>query len=117
MVKTVGRIASVLASGAAVCLVAGCGSKQNDSEIIIGVVTAQTGALASYDQPSLAGLRMAIDEINARGGLGGRYPAKLMVRDTRSDTAATAAAAQEVVDAGAKIMITPCDADPSIGHD
>lgn len=114
MVKTVGRIASVLASGAAVCLVAGCGSKQNDSEIIIGVVTAQTGALASYDQPSLAGLRMAIDEINARGGLGGKYPAKLMVRDTRSDTAATAAAAQEVLDAGAKIIITPCDADPSI---
>ena len=114
MVKTVGRIVSVLANGAAVCLVAGCGSKQNDSEIIIGVVTAQTGALASYDQPSLAGLRMAIDEINARGGLGGKYPAKLMVRDTRSDTAATAAAAQEVLDAGAKIIITPCDADPSI---
>lgn len=114
MVKTVGRIVSVLASSAAVCLVASCGSKQNDSEIVIGVVTAQTGALASYDQPSLAGLRMAIDEINARGGLGGKYPVKLMVRDTRSDTAATAAAAQEVIDAGAKIMITPCDADPSI---
>lgn len=114
MVKRLGRIVAVLVNSAAVCLLAGCGSKQNDSEIIIGVVTAQTGALASYDQPSLAGLRMAIEEINARGGLGGKYPAKLMVRDTRSDTAATAAAAQEVLDAGAKIMITPCDADPSI---
>lgn len=92
----------------------GCGSKQDDSSIIVGVVTAQTGALASYDQPSLAGLRMAVDEINARGGFGGKHPVKLLVRDTRSDTATTAAAAQELVDSGAKIMITPCDADPSI---
>lgn len=84
------------------------------AQIIVGIVTAQTGSLASYDQPSLAGFRMAINEVNARGGLGGRYPVKLLVRDTRSDTATTAAAAQELVDAGVKILITPCDADPSI---
>lgn len=94
--------------------IVGCGSKQDDSSIIVGVVTAQTGTLASYDQPSLAGFRMSIDEINARGGLGGKHPVKLLVRDTRSDTATTAAATQELVDEGAKIMITPCDADPSI---
>jgi branched-chain amino acid transport system substrate-binding protein len=82
--------------------------------IIIGVVTAQSGALASYDQPSLAGFRLAIDDINKRGGLGGKYKVKLVVKDTRSDMAVTIAAAQELVDAGAKIMITPCDADPSI---
>jgi branched-chain amino acid transport system substrate-binding protein len=83
-------------------------------EIIIGVATAQTGGLAPYDQPALTGFRMAIDEINAKGGLGGKYPAKLIIKDTRSDTAQTATVAQELIDAGAKIMITPCDADPSI---
>jgi branched-chain amino acid transport system substrate-binding protein len=83
-------------------------------EIVIGVATAQTGGLAPYDQPALAGFRMAIDELNAKGGLGGKHTAKLIIKDTRSDTAQTATVAQELIDAGAKIMITPCDADPSI---
>lgn len=83
-------------------------------EIIIGAATAQTGGLAPYDQPALAGFRMAIDELNAKGGLGGKYRVNLIIKDTRSDTAQTATVAQELIDAGAKIMITPCDADPSI---
>ncbi|WP_455854831.1 ABC transporter substrate-binding protein [Ensifer canadensis] len=37
-----------------------------------------------------------------------------MAKDTRSDAAQTALVAQELVDQGVKIMITPCDADPSI---
>ncbi|MCG7508069.1 ABC transporter substrate-binding protein [Mesorhizobium retamae] len=83
-------------------------------EIIIGAATAQTGGLAPYDQPALAGLRMAIDELNAKGGLAGKYKVNLIIKDTRSDTAQTATVTQELIDAGAKIMITPCDADPSI---
>jgi branched-chain amino acid transport system substrate-binding protein len=83
-------------------------------EIIIGAATAPTGGLAPYDQPALAGFRMAIDELNAKGGLGGKYKVNLIIKDTRSDTAQTATVAQELIDAGAKILITPCDADPSI---
>ena len=83
-------------------------------DITIGLATAQTGGLAFADQPSLAGFKMAIDEINAKGGLGGKYKVTLDVKDTRTDTAATVQAAQELVAAGVKILITPCDADPSI---
>jgi len=83
-------------------------------EIIIGAATAQTGGLAPFDQPALKGLRMAFDDLNAKGGLGGKYMVKLIIKDTRSDTAQTATVTQELIDAGAKIMITPCDADPSI---
>ena len=57
---------------------------------------------------------MAVDEINAKGGLGGKYMITLDINDTRSDTAATVQAAQELVAAGVKVLITPCDADPSI---
>ncbi|MEI8700335.1 MAG: ABC transporter substrate-binding protein [Mesorhizobium sp.] len=89
-------------------------STASAEEIIIGAATAQTGGLAPYDQPALAGLRMALDELNAKGGLAGKYTVKLIIKDTRSDTAQTATVAQELIDAGAKIMITPCDADPSI---
>jgi branched-chain amino acid transport system substrate-binding protein len=83
-------------------------------DVIIGVASAQTGGLAPYDQPSVAGLRLAVEDINKKGGLAGKYPIDLELKDTRSDTAQTVTATQELVDAGAKIMITPCDADPSI---
>ena len=83
-------------------------------DVTIGLATAQTGGLAFADQPSLAGFKMAIEEINAKGGLGGKYKVTLDIKDTRTDTAATVQAAQELVAAGVKILITPCDADPSI---
>jgi len=83
-------------------------------DVTIGLATAQTGGLAFADQPSLAGFKMAVDEINAKGGLGGKYMIKLDIKDTRTDTAATVQAAQELVADGVKILITPCDADPSI---
>ncbi|MFC4625948.1 ABC transporter substrate-binding protein [Daeguia caeni] len=83
-------------------------------ELLVGLATAQTGGLAPYDQPSLKGLEMAVEEINAKGGIAGKYPIKLLAKDTRSDAAQTALVAQELVDEGVKIVITPCDADPSI---
>ncbi len=83
-------------------------------DLVIGLATAQTGSLAPYDQPSLKGFQMAVDEINAKGGVAGKYPIKLVAKDTRSDAAQTALVAQELVDQGIKILITPCDADPSI---
>lgn len=83
-------------------------------DLTIGLATAQTGGLAPYDQPTLAGFQMRVDEINAAGGIAGKYPIKLIAKDTRSDSAQTALVAQELVDAGVQIVITPCDADPSI---
>lgn len=83
-------------------------------DLVIGLATAQTGGLAPYDQPSLKGLEMAVEEINAAGGAAGKFPIKLVAKDTRSDAAQTALVAQELVDEGVKIVITPCDADPSI---
>jgi branched-chain amino acid transport system substrate-binding protein len=97
----------------AMCL-AGFATAAQAEDITIGLATAQTGGLAYADQPSLAGFKMAVDEINAAGGLGGKYKITLDVKDTRTDTAATVQAAQELVAAGVKVLITPCDADPSI---
>jgi len=83
-------------------------------DLVIGLATAQTGGLAPYDQPTFAGFQMRVDEINANGGIAGKFPIKLIAKDTRSDSAQTALVAQELVDEGVQIMITPCDADPSI---
>lgn len=98
----------------AAALLVGAAAPAWAEPFIVGVASAQTGGLAPYDQPSLAGLKIAIDEINAKGGFAGKYPVELIVKDTRSDMGTTATIAQELVDAGARVLITPCDADPSI---
>lgn len=83
-------------------------------ELKLGLATAQTGGLAPYDAPVVEGIRIAVDQINAAGGIGGTTPIELIERDVRSDTAQTVIAAQELVDAGAEAIVLPCDADPAI---
>ncbi|WP_264211138.1 ABC transporter substrate-binding protein [Leisingera thetidis] len=83
-------------------------------ELKLGLATAQTGGLASYDAPVVEGIRIAVDEINAAGGIGGNVMIELIEKDVRSDTAQTVIAAQELVDGGAEAIVLPCDADPSI---
>ncbi len=79
----------------------------------IGAASAQTGGLAPYDGPAMEGFKMAVDEINAAGGIGGKYMIELEIIDIRSDAAQTAIAAQELLDGGINVLITPSDADPS----
>ena len=59
-------------------------SAASAEEIIIGAATAQTGGLAPYDQPALAGLRMAFDELNAKGGLARQIHASSSSSRTRA---------------------------------
>lgn len=101
--------AAILAGAAAVALPADA-----QEEIKIGYLGGLTGYLAPYDQPSLAGVEVAVEEINAAGGIGGTMPIELIVRDMRSDTAQASVMAQELVSEGVSVMITPCDVDPSI---
>jgi branched-chain amino acid transport system substrate-binding protein len=97
----------------------GCGGGRSSDEgqgggnepFVIGAATAQTGAIAPFDQPAIAGLEVAIEEINAEGGLDGSHPVELNSQDTRSDAAQTAVAAQELIDEGADLLVVPCDGD------
>ena len=82
-------------------------------EITIGVATAQTGALAPYDGPVIEGFRIAVDEINAGGGINGKIMIKTIDKDVRSDAAQTSIATQELVDAKVNVLVLPCDADPA----
>jgi branched-chain amino acid transport system substrate-binding protein len=119
------RLTAALASVLAVVVAAasacgGSGSKNSSTTsaggtYTIGLDTAQTGYLAPYDQPALKGLRLAVNEINARGGIAGKYKIKLLVRDMRTDTGQAVIVAKELVGTDhVKLLITPCDADPSI---
>ena len=83
-------------------------------ELKLGLATAQTGGLAPYDAPVVEGIRIAVDEINAAGGIGGNIMIELNEKDVRSDTAQTSISVQELVDDGSEAIVLPCDADPSI---
>lgn len=83
-------------------------------KLLIGLATAQTGGLAGYDSPVIEGLHIAVDEINAAGGIGGSVMIELIEKDVRSDAAQTAIAVQELADEGVSVLVLPCDADPSL---
>src|SRR3984957_2277480 len=78
--------------------------------IIIGAAIAQSGFVAPYDTDPAKAAEMAIEDVNAKGGGLGR-PLKMMYRDTKSDIAGGAVAAQELLDAGAKVIIVTGDFD------
>src|SRR5215471_11467698 len=67
-----------------------------DDTIKLGVVAAMSGQSAKSGEAIVRGLSVAIDEINAKGGLLGRK-VELLVRDDESNPAKGAVAARELV--------------------
>ena len=111
----------LLAAAVLVLVAAGCGGDDGDDgaapgtteqasedPIIIGSAVALTGGLSSFDLPALAGTEIAIEEINADGGVLGRQ-LKLVKADTKSDINQGSRAGLEVIEQGADAMIVTLD--------
>ena len=108
------RHMTLLGAASIACALASAGPVDAaDSELKIGYAGGFTGYLAPYDQPSLEGVRLAVDQLNASGGVKG-MKVKIIVKDTRSDTAQAAVVAQELADQGVVAMIVSCDLDPAV---
>lgn len=95
---------------AALVLAAALSGAQAEDPIIIGAAIAQSGAIAPYDDGPAKAMEIAVDEINAKGGILGRQ-LKIIYSDTKSDIAYGATAAQDVIDKGAKMVVVTCDYD------
>jgi branched-chain amino acid transport system substrate-binding protein len=104
----------VLAAMAAIALaVAACGGGGGDGDTYsIGYDSSQTGLLAYSDVPASKGVQMAIDEINAAGGIAGKWQIELTLQDNRSEAAQSAVVAQDLISQGVKFLICTSDADP-----
>lgn len=98
---------------AAIALVTGLsmgGSVQAEDQIQIGMALAQSGWMVAYDGPPSNGAIMAIEDINAAGGvLGKKLVATQM--DTRTDLARTAQVAHELLSGGSEVLLVSCDYD------
>jgi branched-chain amino acid transport system substrate-binding protein len=78
--------------------------------IVLGAPVAQSGVLELYDSELLRGIRYAVDEVNAAGGVEGRM-LELVVADHGTDLARVASATEEVLDQGADVVVTTSDYD------
>ena len=61
-----------------------CTKKANENEILIGSYSSNTGATATFGVFQLRGTEMAIEEINAKGGINGKI-IKHINYDNKSD--------------------------------
>lgn len=95
-----------VAALAAVSTSAGAGA-QSDDALVIGFATAQTGIISAFDKPAVVGAKMAIADLNARGGLLGKK-VTFVEADTKSDIAKGSQAGQQVLAKGANaVLVTP----------
>jgi branched-chain amino acid transport system substrate-binding protein len=112
---------NAIAVMAVVAVAAGCGSgeesaggaatsEQAGKPLKIGAAIATSGWMKPYDWGSLTTAEFAAEDLNAKGGVGGRK-IEFVVSDMKSDPNLGPAAATEVIDKGAEIVLVSCDFD------
>lgn len=82
----------------------------DDGKLVIGAAIAQSGFMTPFDGVPLKGLQIAVDEVNAAGGIAGK-PVEIVYADTKSDPAQGANAAIQVLEQGADLLVVSCDFD------
>ncbi len=129
---------SLLAMVIVVLAPAGYGSSLPPGTMKVGYPEALTGFLAPFEVSLANATKLAVERINAGGGIGGKVKIDLQIRDIKSDASLAVTVSQELIDQGAKALIvvcntdfqvaiasvgernkipviSPCNADPSIG--
>ncbi len=100
--------ALAVATMAMMTFVAGCGSdKGGDSkEIKLGADIEMTGGNASFGTSTADGIKMAIKEVNAAGGIDGKKVSLVLV-DNRSDIAEATNGMQKLADEKVAAVVAP----------
>lgn len=99
-----------LAVVAAACSDGPTTAKASPPPVRIGAIYNLSGGQSALDAPSLDGARLAVERINARGGLLGRR-VELLERDGRTDETQVRRAAVSLVAAGVSAIIGLSDTD------
>ncbi|MDR3052929.1 MAG: ABC transporter substrate-binding protein [Coriobacteriales bacterium] len=86
------------------------GQTATSDTILIGGAMSITGIQAPLDAPAVEGIQVAVDEINANGGINGKQLEFLNI-DSKSDPATASEVAKQLIDQGAVAIITASDYD------
>lgn len=100
-------IAGLAALGAASVSTA---AMADDHEVVVGFAASYSGWMQAYSQPSTNAALIAIDDINANGGLLGKQLRAVMA-DAKTDRVEGAKAGQQVLNDGAQMVAVDCDYD------
>ncbi len=111
-------IALMLALIMCMCLMVSCGSNESDGEgeaavLKIGAVGPLTGEAAIYGNAVKNGAMIAVEEINAKGGIGGRK-IEFKFEDDVSDAETSVNAYNSLIDWGMQILVGPVTTGPAI---
>jgi branched-chain amino acid transport system substrate-binding protein len=80
------------------------------NDVKVGAVVSFSGYMAPYDTPPLKSALLAVDELNAKGGLLGRKIV-VTVDDAKTDRALTARLARDLMAKHPAMLIVACDYD------
>lgn len=80
----------------------------SEGAITIGSAKALSGAFSFYDAQGNNAEQMAVEQINAKGGING-CQVKLVTKDTKSDPAVGSQVARELIREGAQVLLPPAD--------
>lgn len=116
MKKTVRFVSLVLAAVLCAALFASCGAKNyaaNNTEYIIGMTGPLTGGTSIYGEAVKNGATMAIDEINAAGGLNG-VKFKLVAVDDVNDPTKVATNYASLYEGGMQVSLGAVTSKPAL---
>ncbi|CAB1077107.1 hypothetical protein D1AOALGA4SA_4900 [Olavius algarvensis Delta 1 endosymbiont] len=78
---------------------------KDPNTLFIGSVLDFASYSAPFDVPADEGVRLAVDEINAAGGIGGKYKIKLAVKDYRGEAGPAIAGTKELLADGVDVVL------------
>src|SRR2546425_8464485 len=79
--------------------------------ITVGYGNNLTGFLAAHDVLISNGARLAVDQINGKGGIGGKVKIKLLLRDVKSAADTSVQVARDLMSAKVNVLVLPCNTD------
>ena len=104
MLLVICMVFSLAACGDSAAPAAGSGEESSGEPIVIGVISPNTGALAAYGNGIVTGVDLAVEEINAAGGILGR-PVEVIKTDDQSDPTECLNAFNSLVSQGVGLII------------
>ena len=95
----------VLGSAALAVFGFGMSGQATADTLHIGAVLDFVSYSAPFDVPAEEGIRMAVEEINAAGGIGGKTKIKLSIKDYRGEPGPAVAGTKELLAKGVDVIL------------
>jgi branched-chain amino acid transport system substrate-binding protein len=83
--------------------------------ISVGYGNNLTGFLAAHDVLISNGAKLAVAQINKKGGIGGKIKINLMLRDVKSRPDTSVQVARDLMNAKVNVLVLPCNTDFQVG--